>query len=188
MAESTLTREERIALANRRTGLLVFQISWIMVFVCLMLVNVQIRANFTAWPPEGVVPLERVLPTIATIGLIVSGVFAWRGLNAIRADRAAALRQNWLLAILLGAGFIAIMAYEWVTVPFSEQYGALFRVMTAFHAVHALVIGGLMLRVYRRAAAGAYSAADHWAVEGAAKLWYFVVAAWMLFYAVLYII
>ncbi|MBK8025534.1 MAG: hypothetical protein IPK19_30090 [Chloroflexi bacterium] len=39
MTESTMTREERMALANRRTGLFIFQISWIMVFVCLMLVN-----------------------------------------------------------------------------------------------------------------------------------------------------
>ncbi|MBK8027770.1 MAG: hypothetical protein IPK19_41915 [Chloroflexi bacterium] len=105
-----MTREERMALANRRTGLFIFQISWIMVFVCLMLVNVQIRSNFASWPPEGVAPLDRVLPTLATVGLIVSGVFAWRGLNAIRVDQNAALRQNWLIALVLGAAFIVVMA------------------------------------------------------------------------------
>ncbi|MBK8025533.1 MAG: cytochrome c oxidase subunit 3 [Chloroflexi bacterium] len=129
-----------------------------------------------------------MLPTLATVGLIVSGVFAWRGLNAIRVDQNAALRQNWLIALVLGAAFIVVMAYEWAIVPFSEQYGTLFRVMTAFHAVHALVIGWIMWHVYRRSADNVYSAADHWAVEGAAKLWYFVVVAWILFYVVLYVI
>ena len=35
--------------------------------------------------------------------------------------------------------------------PFSGQYSTVFRVMTAYHAVHALVIGYIMIRVYRNA-------------------------------------
>jgi nitric oxide reductase NorE protein len=80
------------------------------------------------------------------------------------------------------------MAFEWVVVPFSEQFSTIFRVMTAYHALHALVIGLMMWRVYRSARAGAYSPTDQWAVEGTAKLWYFVVIAWILFYIVLYIV
>ena len=52
--EQKLTRQEQLQLRNRRTGLTVFQISWIMTFVCLIVVNFWIRGNTDSWPPAGV--------------------------------------------------------------------------------------------------------------------------------------
>jgi heme/copper-type cytochrome/quinol oxidase subunit 3 len=49
-----------------------------------------------------------------------------------------------------------------------------------------VVIGALLVRVYRSAMRGAYNSGSFWPVEGAAGLWYFVTIAWILFYAVLY--
>ena len=80
------------------------------------------------------------------------------------------------------------MGYEWVTVQFSGQFSTIFRLMVAYHAVHALVIGYIMWRVYQTGLAGGYTVLRHWAVEAAARLWYFVVVAWLLFYVVLYIL
>jgi heme/copper-type cytochrome/quinol oxidase subunit 3 len=188
VAEQTLSRAERQALANKRTAVTVFQFSWIMVFVCLIVVNLQIRGSYPTWPPPGVDGLDRVLPTLATAGLIVSAVLAGRGLNALRRDNRAGFLTHWRGAVALGAAFIGIMAFEWVTVKFSGQYSDIFRVMTAYHALHALVIGWMMLAALNKARAGAYTAVDNWDVEGAAKLWYFVVVAWILFYFVLYVI
>lgn len=186
--QSALSRAERQALANKRTAVTVFQISWIMVFVCLIVVNLQLRGGYPTWPPPGVEGLDRVLPTLATVGLIVSAALAGRGLNALRRDDRAAFLAQWRGAIALGAVFVLIMAYEWATVNFSGQYSDIFRVMTAYHAIHALVIGWMMLGALNKARAGAYTAVDNWDVEGAAKLWYFVVVAWILFYIVLYVI
>ena len=70
----------------------------------------------------------------------------------------------------------------------SGQYSDVFRVMTAYHALHALVIGYMMFNALKKGRAGAYTSLDNWDVEGAAKLWYFVVVAWILFYVVLYVI
>jgi heme/copper-type cytochrome/quinol oxidase subunit 3 len=186
--ERPLTRQEVIALKNKRTALTLFQISWILVFVCLGVVNLQIRSNFPSWPPEGVTSLDAILPTVATFGLILSAVTAYRGWVAMVNGSVAGLLRNWSWTLALGVAFIAVMAFEWVTVPFSGQYSTIFRVMTAFHAIHALAIGAFMLHVYRTAQAGGYSSRDPWMVEGAAKLWYFVVLAWLLFYVVLYLI
>jgi hypothetical protein len=47
-AGGELSRDERIKLENNRLGLLLFQFSWILVFVCLVFVNLQIRWNHTA--------------------------------------------------------------------------------------------------------------------------------------------
>ncbi len=186
LEESSLSREELQDLRNKRTAVTVFQISWIMVFVCLIVANLQLRGNFPSWPPPGVQAYDAVLPTLATIGLLISAVLTRGGLRAIQNDKRELFRAQWRVALLLGVVFVLIMGYEWVNLPFSGQYSTLFRMMTAFHAVHALVIGYIMIRVYNSAAS--YDAVHNWAVEASTKLWYFVVVAWILFYAVLYLV
>lgn len=190
--EQNLSRDELIALRNRRTGMTVFQISWIMVFVCLIVVNLSIRGNFPSWPPAGVEPLDRLLPTVATLGLIISAVLARRAWQALQQDQAETFLAQWRITLLMGGAFVLIMAYEWLSIGGSGQYGQIFRTMTAFHAIHALVIGYVMLRVGSSVQRGAYGAdfdpLRYWPVDGALKLWYFVVFAWLMFYVVLYII
>lgn len=201
--ERTLSRDEQIALKNKRLGMTLFQISWIMVFGALVVVNWQIRFGSPTWPPEGAIPFNPVLPTLATIGLIASAVLAYRGNRAISYDLRQSFIFQWLGMIVLGVIFIAVMTFEWLTVPplpenvvtlsggvssndMVLQYYMLFRLMTAFHGLHALVIVIYNGVVWNRARKGAYGSHDSWAVEAGTKLWYFVVFAWMLFYVVLY--
>ncbi|MCC6803271.1 MAG: heme-copper oxidase subunit III [Anaerolineae bacterium] len=186
LEQNALSRQELQDLRNKRTGVTMFQFSWILVFVCLIIVNLQIRGNFPSWPPPGVQPLDPVLPTLATVGLLASAVLARGGLQAIRRDRHEAFRAQWRAALALGTAFVLVMAFEWVTIPFSGQFSTVFRVMTAYHGIHALVIGLIMVRVY--SGDSAYDSLHHWAVEASTKLWYFVVVAWLLFYTVLYLI
>jgi heme/copper-type cytochrome/quinol oxidase subunit 3 len=186
--ERDLSRDELIALKNKRTGMTIFQLSWILVFVCLLVVNWQIRGNFTSWPPEGVARLDWLLPTIATALLLVSGWTVRGALKSIEADALPAFLRQWRWTLLLGVAFIVLMCIDWVRVNDAGQYGALARVMIAFHAFHALVIGIYMWSVQRRAVAGLINARDTWAVEAGAKLWYFVVVAWIMFYVALYVL
>ncbi len=186
MERGELSRRELQDLKNKRTGVTVFQLSWMLAFVCLIIVNLQIRNNFASWPPPGVEPLNARLATLATVGLLASVFLTRRGRQAIANDQRDQLQANWRIVLGLGVFFILVMATEWLTVPPSGQYSTLFRVMTAFHGIHALVIGIIMFNVYRHAQS--YDAVHHWAVEATAKLWYFVVVAWLLFYVVLYII
>lgn len=178
-----LSRDELQALKNKRAGLFLFQLSWIMVFVCLIIVNWQLRFSYPSWPPPGVEKLGLGLPSVAAALLLVSGYLARRANHANQSNREAAFVAAWRGALLLGGMFVLIMAFEWITAPMGTQYGSVFRLMTGFHAVHALVIGGYMAFVYRSRAA---HEGDVWPVESAAKLWYFVVIAWMMFYLVLY--
>jgi heme/copper-type cytochrome/quinol oxidase subunit 3 len=184
VAEQQLSREEMLALKNKRAGLFIFQLSWILVFVALIIVNLQLRGSYPSWPPPGVERLGIALPTLATLGLMVSGWFVRRGNQALQAGQKAAFLFNWRNMLVLGAAFVAIMAYEWITTPVTSQYGTLFRVMTAFHGFHALVIGLFNWNLFRHA--DQYGSHNGWMVEAGAKLWYFVVIAWIMFYVVLY--
>ena len=188
LPEGRTQRDLEIALKNKRTAVTVFQFSWIMVFVCLAAVNMLIRSRFETWPPDGVAQLDRILPTLATIGLIVSAWTAARSVRAIRSDERPAFFTYWQVTLLLGFLFLVVMIIQWVTADIDNQYGAIFRVMVGYHALHAIVIGIIMWRVLRTAHAGGYTPQDHFGVEGSARLWYFVVAAWVLFYIVLYVI
>jgi cytochrome c oxidase subunit 3 len=186
LAEPQLTREELQALKNRRAGLAIFQASWIMVFVVLILVNWQLRSQAPSWPPPGVVELDPIIPTLMTIGLAASSLLVRQGTRAVKAGRTAMLRSRWRIAIALGALFVAVMAFEWAAVPYSGQYSNVFRLMVGFHGVHALAIGIFLVHVYRHAEQ--YSPTHFWPVEAAAGLWHFVTIAWMMFYAVLYVV
>lgn len=186
VAEQNLSRAELQDLRNKRSGLAIFQMSWILVFVCLIIVNWQLRWSQPSWPPPGIEPPPVVLPTVATIGILVSIWFVRRAVRAIKNDEQAAFLANWRIALVLGIVFVLIMGYEWFSIPYSGIYSDVFRLMTGFHAVHALAIAVFMGMIRRGARAGQYGPTNFWPVEGAAGLWYFVIFAWMLFYVVLY--
>ncbi len=186
LLEQQLSRKELQDLRNKRTGLLIFQISWIMVFVCLVVVNWQLRFVTTTWPPPGVEKLPWTLPTLATGLLLISAFLARRATQAVKENRNAQFLALWRIAIALGIAFVVLMAFEWVTLPYSQTYSDVFRTMTGFHIVHALAIGAFMINIYQGARAGKYGQTNFWPVEGATSLWYFVVVAWILFYVVLY--
>lgn len=185
LLEAQLTREERQALQNKRLGMFIFQVSWIMAFLSLVVVNWQLRFS-PDWLPAGVEPMSPWLPSFATAGLLLSVWLARRALSAVQQDDRTAFLTRWQGALGLGALFVVVMLYEWFAVPPGTQYAQVFRLMTGFHMFHALVIGAYMLNVYQNGRRGLYGAMNFWAVEAGAKLWYFVVIAWMLFYIVIY--
>lgn len=188
-------RDAEIRMRNNRLGVTLFQGSWIMVFVCLIVVYWQIGFS-PGWRPEPAQAPNPLLPTLATLGLIASAWFtrrAWHRIRAAAPDDAApreAFLQNWLLAIGLGVAFFVVMMSQYLSVPAADEtqrFGTIYRLLIGYHALHAVVIGLMMVQVYRLGRAGRYHAHHHWPVEASKRLWDFVVVAWLLFYAVLYL-
>lgn len=190
-AEKQRQREEReaaIRLRNNRLGVTVFQISWIMIFICLVVVNWQMGFS-PGWRPEGLEKPDGLLPAVATIALLASTWLARGAWRAVTQDRLQGFLNQWRGAILMGVVFLAIMMSQFFAIepgPDGQQFGYMYRLMIGYHALHALVIGYLMVQVYRRGRHSHYHAGNSWAVEGTTKLWYFVTVAWILFYIVLY--
>lgn len=183
--------EADLRLKNNRLGMNIFQVSWIMVFLAMIIVNWQLRFSYSEWPPAGVAPFDPLLPSAATLALLLSSVLVRRGLQMLRSNHLGGFLMHWRGAMVLGAAFMAVIVYEFASVSdaaMATQYGVTMRLMTGFHFVHALAILAVMIHVYRNGARGVYSGDEResWAVEGAAKLWYFVTLAWIMFYVVLY--
>ncbi len=190
--EERLRQEEELRLRNNRLGLLLFQGSWILVFVCMLVVYWWMGYQ-PGWRPTPEQAPDPILPTLATVGLIASGWLArraWKTIEQTEPDASKApFIRTWQISLALGVGFFAIMMTQFFAVPTGEEarFGTIYRVLIGYHALHALVIGFMMFQVMRFAQAGRYHAENSWSVEATAKLWYFVVVAWLLFYAVLYL-
>jgi heme/copper-type cytochrome/quinol oxidase subunit 3 len=185
--EAQLSRQEQLDLKNKRTGLLLFQVSWYMTFVCLVIVNFWFRGQATVWPPAGMEP-EWILPSLMTLTLVVSSIFVRRGVKAIQAGDTARFLQDWRITLIGGVIFAIVMGYEFVVAPGEGIYLSVYRVMIAFHHLHAMACLYYLWRVYRAGGAGAYGPTHFWPVEGGSGLWNFVTLSWLMFWFVLYVI
>jgi cytochrome c oxidase subunit III len=193
-----LSREEALTLKNRRTGIAIFQGTWILVFVSLSVIYFLIRSNFATWPPEGATPLTGLVPTIATALIAVSGWTVRTALRNIQNQQRDTFSRFWLVTLALGVAFVGLIGWQWLTIviPNSDarQYGLIARSMLGYHVLHTVVIGAYMFSVWRNAPSygrrkgNQATHLDFWPVEAGANLWYFVVAAWLLFYIVLYLV
>ncbi len=183
-----MSRQERQDLQNKRTAILIFQLSWIMAFICISVVSLDLRSLTTEWPPAGIPKQDPIIPTIMTLALIASSYFIRRGVKAVKANQTGEFLTNWRYAIGLGTLFVVVMTIEWFAIPYSGRYSDVFRLMVGFHGIHALVIGYYLWRVYRNGQDRRYGQNYFWPVEGGAGLWHFVTAAWILFYLVLFIV
>lgn len=181
-------REAEQRLSNNRLAVTIFQVSWIMVFISLVVVNWQLGFA-PGWRPSDLQMPDLLLPTVATIALLASTGLAWHARRLVAAGQVSAFLNEWRIAIALGVVFLLIMLQQFFALPQGgegTQYVFMYRLMIGYHALHTLAIGALMVQVYRYGKRGNYGAEHSWPVEGSAKLWYFVTVAWIIFYVVLY--
>ena len=186
-------RDAALRLKNNKLGLTIFQASWILVFVALIIVYWQL--GFTeGWRPTAAQKPDFMWPTLATASLLASTYFAWSALRELQQKAKPGtintFQSRWLAAIGTGAVFLMIMIQQAINIanPEGTQYASIYRVMIGYHAIHAFIIGIMLIQVYRYSQYGRYNADNTWTAEAAARLWYFVTVAWLMFYVVLYLI
>ena len=194
--EEREARERAQRLSNNRLGVTVFQVSWIMAFIALVVTYWQLGFS-PGWRPTADLAPNPILPLVATVVIIVSGFFARQGWKIAenteakaKNDLKPAFQSPWMISIVLGLLFTVIMMQKFFVMPLGDapelRFGMIYRLMIGYHAVHAIVTLIMMWQVYRLGADHRYNSENYWAIEGSTKLWYFVIVAWLLFYAVLY--
>lgn len=131
------------------------------------------------WPPTSEKEPDLVLPTIATVIILVSCVpMLFGSVTAARGSRAGALLGT-LGALAGGVAFLVLQVLDWLSEwPDStiskDAYGSMFYGITALHAVHVLIGVGMLVflavsLVVRRAAAR-----PRGPVSLVAMYWYFM--------------
>jgi len=179
----TLDAKTHRKILQAKLGLWLFFISQTMLFVSLIVAKGMLLG------PGQPINLSIVGPAIMTVLLIFGSITVQLGENAVANDRQVLLQQMLGATMLLGLGFIAGLIWVWSTLPFdfSEPWGVVFFTMTGLHVLHVIIGELFLLRVMFKARAAAYTPANYWGVQGAARFWHFLGVIWLLYFSVLYI-
>jgi cytochrome c oxidase subunit III len=172
-------------LATNRIGLWLFLLSDFFIFGGLLLSRVNLLGLTR---PE----LNQYLGLTVSLILIFSSVFAYFGETYMQQGNRKGFLICYSVTITLGILFlIGVVGVEWRIAPFGPGdsiVGAVFYIMTGFHAFHVLSGVIFMIIVLRNGLRGLYSPEKHWAIEASAVYWHFVDVVWFLFYPALYLI
>lgn len=187
-AHSKNMNDYKFKLANNRLGLWLFVISDSFVFGGLLVTRFTLL-GFTR--PD----LNQVLGLVITMLLLLSSFFMNRAEEQIAHGDQKSFVRNTLITLILGTIFlIGVVLIEWPAaaaeglVPSAGAAGAVFYVMTGFHAFHVFTGLILLFIVWNNGRKGIYTAERHWAVEAGAVYWHFIDVAWIFFYPSLYLI
>jgi cytochrome c oxidase subunit III len=174
-------------------GMVMFITTEATLFAALIASYFYLRFKSTPeWPPGGITAPELGLPLVMSAILLSSSLpMAWAD-RGIREGRVGRLRLGLALTFVLGATFLGLQGYEYVTkleefTPTTNVYGSLFYAITGFHGSHVMVGLLLILFVQVRAWLGHFSRARHLHVQTTAMYWHFVDAVWVIIMLSLYI-
>ncbi len=171
-------------------GVLLFVFSEVIFFTSLIYAYVDLRMSQMTWPPEGLPDLEIGLTAVATLFLISSGVAAHYALISLEHQHKQRFRWVLALAIVLGATFLSIQGYEYLTADFGISdgvYGGTFFTLTGFHGAH--VTAGLLafLLIWARTfKKGGRFPTEH-AARGVTYYWHFVDVVWLVIFTLVYL-
>jgi cytochrome c oxidase subunit I+III len=171
-------------------GMLLFIVIEAMEFLALIASYLYIRSYTADWPP-GDTPLpDLLIPGIATLFLLASAIPTYLGDQAVKKDDQRGLIINLILTIVLEAVFLVLMLvnlqnvnYNWDQNAYASLYWVLIGAHLAFAAVMILE-NAYALVLARR---GFYNSERHWGVTVDGLSSYFVVAAWIAVFLVVFI-
>lgn len=170
-------------------GMLIFVFTELMLFAGLLSAFSIVRAGAVVWPPPGQPRLPIQATAFNTGVLVASAVALFLAQRSFFRNRAAA-RRPLLLAMLLGAFFVAFQGIEWARLVAqgltltSSTLGSFFYLIVGLHALHAIAALSVLVYTWRRLERG-WLAQDQ--LAAAQVFWYFVVGLWPILYGVVYL-
>ena len=185
-----------------RLGIWLFCVSELFLFGALL------AARFYLWrdPEIGSIrpELSQEVALITTCILLVSSYFMVRAEVAAGYGDWKKMDNSLIVTFVLGLIFLlGVVLIEWGTLPglamaitgeahllkpTDGTLGAVFFMMTGFHALHVIIGLVFILTVIRNGRNGKYTTEKHWGVESCAIYWHFVDVVWIFFYPALYLI
>jgi cytochrome c oxidase subunit 3 len=180
-------------LSNARLAVIMLLAAELMFFAGLIGAFLVFRLSATVWPPPFQPRLPLGVTGVNSLILLFSALTIHWAVTAGRAGMASKLVRHLTFTALLGALFLFIQGYEWMSLirfgltTSSSVYGGLFYTLIGAHGAH--VFGGLiwLLIVCWQAKRGRFSKTDFVGVQTARMYWTFVVALWPVLYGLVYL-
>jgi heme/copper-type cytochrome/quinol oxidase subunit 3 len=141
------------------------------------------------WPPDGIAPPDLRWGTVNTLLLLISCVPNQLARTAAERVDLSRVRLWLAAAILTGIGFNIVRVYEFKTLNVlwnTDAYGSVVWLLLGMHTVHILTEVGDTLVLAALMVLGPIEEKRFVDVEENSVYWYFVVAAWLPIYGVIY--
>ncbi len=149
-----------------------------------------VNPGVSQWPPANVAAPETwSIPFLNTLILLSSGLAVNWAHHSLRAGDRRGLSQGLALAAALGATFLCLQCYEYVSSPLgfrSGVYPSIFYMATGFHGFHVFVGVSFLSVNLVRSLRGAFTPEQHVGFEAAAWYWHFVDVVWMFLFVWVY--
>ena len=190
---------------NQKLGMWIFLTSEVMFFTGLIGSYLILRSNpGVEWALPGQV-LNVPLTAFNTFILICSSVTMVKAFAAAEVGDQKNLRIFLLGTVLLGAFFVGVQVFEYITlgghgflphcsaalaaeVSSCHLYGSTFYTMTGFHGTHVTIGVLCLIFVSVKAFRGKYTKEDHGGVEVVGLYWHFVDLVWIILFTIVYLI
>ena len=176
-------------------GMYLFIASELILFITLLFIMFWLRSGLVAdWPPPDQPRLPIGITGINTVFLLVSGYTMHRAYRAVKQNASRQLTRWLMVTCVLGVVFLTVQGFEWIRlIQFglsmtSSLYGAMFYSIIGLHAVHVLATVLVLLYLWVRSSAGAYTAEKHTGVVLGYMFWLFVVLIWPILYVLVYLV
>lgn len=159
-------------------------------FICLFASYFYLESNKDRWSINHPPKLHLALIMLAVL-ITSSFVLHW-GERQLKAQRYVAARVGLGITILMGLGFLALSAHEYMDhwkdlTPDTNSYGSIFYTIVSFHAAHVIV--GLLMLIYTLTLPR-YSPTQrspYRPYHVASLYWHFVDIVWVFVVALLYV-
>jgi cytochrome c oxidase subunit III len=149
-----------------------------------------LRTRAVEWPPPLAHDAGLFLPTLGLGVLLLSAVPTYAATEALKRNDRHGVFWGTFLNVVLGLAFLAVRAVEMSRLSFrwdDHAYGSIFWTILGVHTSHAIasLVESIVLLILL--ARGHFGADLHLGLNTDALYWYFVVGAWPILYATLYL-
>ncbi len=144
-----------------------------------------LRSATNDWPPGDLEFPRLILPTLATLVMIISILPTYLGDQAIKKNNQRGLVINLILTVMLEITFLILMIYHMGSLSYrweDNAYATLYWVLTLTHMIFAGIMVLENLYILIQSLLGFYNAERHWGVEVDGLSSYFVAVAWVAIY------
>lgn len=186
-------------------GMWVFLATEILLFAALFVSFGFYRYLYPQVFHEGSTHLAAGWATVQTLLLVTSSLFVALAVHFAREGRRFSIASVLMLAMLLGAGFLAIKFWEYATharegllpgdwyrfadfnPPGANLFFTLYYLLTGLHAVHMVIGLGVLGWLSFGALRGRYSSGYHVPIEVGGLYWHLVDVFWLFIFPLLYL-
>jgi heme/copper-type cytochrome/quinol oxidase subunit 3 len=149
-------------------------------------------SSSTTWPPPGEKEPDLLVPTVATVILVVSSAAMAFGSRSAR-RRARTPAALGVVGVLLGGlAFLVLQVVDWLeewpsSTLSKDAYGSLFYAITGLHAAHVVVGVGMLAFLAVSLAVRKAAARPAGPVALVAMYWYFMAVVGVAVYVTVYL-